>query len=506
MRTVRRRFLIPLLATMLLPACTQVPGSARHAALDENDAARLTAGLSPRRHSPAKDVRSKPEILAGNESDADEQVAKRRRTLPIRPVAGLDDEPQELVAFEESDPKVIPPVPAGESGSYTLAQIEQLALENNPALAQMQARASAGYGRQIQAGLYPNPKAGYMGSEIGSDGTAGQQGAFVEQEFVRGGKLALSRNVAGWDAQRLGWEAEVQKYRVLTSVRQSFYEVLIAQKQVELAQQILVTSETGLRVTERDFKGGQVNEIDLRQARVERNNARFLVEKSKNHYRAAWTRLATHLGTPRMLPVSLAGEIEVPPKEISADEALAQVFSNSPELEAARAKIARAQAAIERARVEPTPNVEVQAGMMYDYSSNEPMGQLQIGMPFPIFNRNQGNIQAAECELVAAHRDLERLQLELENRLASVLERYRNAQVQLEIYRGEILPDVRRSLELVTKGYDQQELDYLRYLTAQRTNFQTNVDYLAALQEWWGARLEIEGALLVDGLTGPAGE
>src|SRR5690606_4436275 len=98
-------------------------------------------------------------------------------------------------------------------------QLEQIALENNPTLAQSQAHVSAGHGRELQAGLYPNPTLGYLGSEIGNDGRAGQQGAYFEQEFVRGGKLGLSQDVVAQDINRLGWEYETQRYRVLTSVR-----------------------------------------------------------------------------------------------------------------------------------------------------------------------------------------------------------------------------------------------------------------------------------------------
>ncbi|MGE3316401.1 MAG: TolC family protein [Planctomycetaceae bacterium] len=495
MRAFDRRMLIFFITAMLLPACAQVPfGRDRTASINDEPDSGITAISSERGHETTLKVRGDSSRInkVSHEHAPDDEFAA--------------EENDRLAAANDDSEATVPPAPGGETDGYTLAQIEQIALQNNPALAQAAARVSAGYGRQIQAGLYPNPKAGYMGSEIGSDGTAGQQGAFVEQEFVRGGKLALNQNVAGWEAQRLGWEAKAQEYRVLTSVRQSFYEVLIAQKQVELAERILGTSQEGSKVADTLFKAKQGNRVDLLQARVEANNARILVAKSKNRYQAAWTRLATNLGTARMAPVTLVGEIESSPQELNADDALAQILSNSPELAAARTKIARAQAALERARVEPIPNVEVQAGAQYDYSSNEPIAMLQIGLPIPVHNRNQGNIQAAECELVAAHREVERVQLDLENRLASVLERYRNAQVQIERFRNEILPDVKESLNLVTLGYREQELDYIRFLTAQRTNFQTNIDYLSALQEWWGARLEIEGALLVNGLSAPAGE
>lgn len=74
-----------------------------------------------------------------------------------------------------------------------LEQLEALALQSNPTLAQAVADIQAAEGRMIQAGLYPNPSAGYTGQQIGAAGAAGQQGFFVEQSTVRGRKLKLGR-------------------------------------------------------------------------------------------------------------------------------------------------------------------------------------------------------------------------------------------------------------------------------------------------------------------------
>jgi len=394
----------------------------------------------------------------------------------------------------------VPPAPGS---SRTLAEIEQLALENNPTIAQVQAMYGAAQGRHLQAGLYPNPTAGYMASEIGADGTAGQQGAFVEQEFVRGGKLELSQNIFSEEINRIGWEYEAQRTRVLTSVRQGFYDLLIAQRQVELAEQLLKTSEQGEKTADDLFKAKQGNKVDLLQARVELNNARVLLQKSENRRQAAQTRLATIVGVPEMSLVSLAGEVETDIQQLDPAAALDRILATSPQLAAAQAKVARAHAVLDRACVEPVPNLELQLSAMYDYAAKEPMAGVQLGLPLPIHNRNQGNIQAAESEVIAAHREVERVRLELQNRLASALERYRNAQAEIERFRNSILPDAKESLDLVTQGWKVGELDYLRYLTAQRTYFQINLDYLAAVRDWWLAHLEIEGALLTDGLRAP---
>ncbi len=59
------------------------------------------------------------------------------------------------------------------------------------------------------------------------------------------------------------------------------------------------------------------------------------------------------------------------------------------------------------------------------------------------------------------------------------------------------------SLRLVREGYSQGQFDFLRLLTTQRTYFQTNIAYLESVQQWWTAKLEIDGLLLFGGLEKP---
>ena len=77
-----------------------------------------------------------------------------------------------------------------------LEDFEDLATANNPTLRQANdlVRRSAAQARQ--AGLYPNPSVGYEGSEIrGGSFGGGEEGAFVQQTIVLGGKLGLRKRV-----------------------------------------------------------------------------------------------------------------------------------------------------------------------------------------------------------------------------------------------------------------------------------------------------------------------
>src|SRR5690606_37873764 len=83
---------------------------------------------------------------------------------------------------------------AEQPSGLSLEELEEVALANNPSLRQATASAHKAMGYQTQVGLYPNPTAGYNGTQLADDGTE-QHTAFVEQDIVTGDKLNLNRNV-----------------------------------------------------------------------------------------------------------------------------------------------------------------------------------------------------------------------------------------------------------------------------------------------------------------------
>lgn len=391
-----------------------------------------------------------------------------------------------------------PLAPAG----MALAELEEIAQRANPSLQQAAARVQAAQGQCLQVGLYPNPVAGYVGGEIGNDGQAGQQGAFVSQEIVTAGKLRLNRAVAAQEVQQAQWAWDAQRRRVLTDVRRGFYEVLVAQRSVELTEQLVRLGEQGVKAAEELLKAKEVARADVLQSRIEADSARILLEKAKNRSAAAWRSLAAVVGDPALQPRPLAGSLQDDTPQLTWEDALNRLLADSPQLAIAQAGVARAQATLSRECAGRIPNVDVQATVQHDNATGDSIAGVQIGIPIPIFNRNQGNIAKAQAELIAAQHEVARVRLALQQRLATVFEQYATAHQQVEKYARDIMPNAQESLKLVTAGYRQGEFSYLVLLTAQRTYFQTNLAYLDALREVRAASVALQGNLLSDSLQG----
>jgi cobalt-zinc-cadmium efflux system outer membrane protein len=197
----------------------------------------------------------------------------------------------------------------------------------------------------------------------------------------------------------------------------------------------------------------------------------------------------------------LAGELDADVPSLQWDDCYAMVLATSPELSAARARLERASIAVRRARREPFPDIDVALSVRHHNISRRDVANVELGIPIPVFDRNQGNIRSAEAECLAAAKNVQRIELELLDRLAVAFRRYADARQQADRHSERMLPRAERSLKLVTDGYDKGQVAYLTLITSQQTYLQVNLSYLESLQELRAAAAIIEGQLLSGSLT-----
>jgi len=404
--------------------------------------------------------------------------------------------PAEYVA--QRPPEALPPV-AGEPVALTLAEIEGLALSFNPTLAEAAARVRAARGEQFQVGLPPNPTVGYLGSEIGNEGRAGQQGVVVGQEFIRGNKLGLNRVVASREAQRREQEFAAQERRVLTDVRIAFYEAFLAQRQFELTHNLQTIGQQAVSTAGALVKAQEGRRTDLLQAEIEGQRADVALAQAESNVRGAWRRLAALVGQQELPMQPLAADLDALRWKLSWNDTLAQLLRESPEVAEAQANVDRARAAVARACAEPVPDVTAQASVQYDDATEDTIAGAQVTLPLPLWNRNQGGIAKAQAELVAARRRLEAVELRLQHDLAEQFQLYETALARVETLKGQILERAQQNLDLTTEGYKAGELAFLDFLTVQRTYFQVNLEYLTALGELSESVQMLHGLLLFGG-------
>jgi len=388
-------------------------------------------------------------------------------------------------------PQRLPP-----AEGLSMETLEQMALSNNPTIAQSEARVRALRGKWVQVGLPPNPTAGYVAGEIGNDGAAGQQGAFVGQDFITGKKLQRNRAIVSAEIAQAEQQLAAAQRRVQTDVRQGYYEVLLAQRRVELSDELVRITGEAVMSSEALVEAEEIPLAGLLQTEVQQQNALVLLRTAENGLSRAWRRLSSVAGGVDLPAQPLAGDIGQMPASLDWQEQLARLQTESPEVAAAMSEVDRARRALSRACVEAVPDVSTQVSVQYDDSTDDTIAGVQVGMPIPLWNRNQGGIRQAQAEITQAVRNVDRVELDLKRRLAGVYQEYSDAQVTAETYRNDILPRSKKTFDLVQKGYKQGEVGYLDLLAAQQTFSQTNLAYLDAVGNLWQSYVRVEGLLL----------
>ena len=393
----------------------------------------------------------------------------------------------------------------------SLEQFLAFADKANPTLAQAQLNVDRSNQQARQVSLPPDPIVGYSGDHIrGGEYHGGEQGAFFTQEFVLGRKLALRRDIYRAEGRSNQYALEVQRARAHNDVARAFFDTLAAQQSVVIHDRLLkvaLDADTNAhelaRIGQADAAAILTVEVAAEQARVDFLNAQRL-------FLAQFSRLATFAGQHTLETHPLKGSLAEPPG-FNPEEYVQRDVEESPLVKRAQADEALGEARLKDAKRERVPNLNLTAGEWYsgeEVMSGRKAGWesfAQAGVQLPLWNHNQGNVEASKILLDRAHREVERTKLWTRNQTEPLAQQYMTAHFTAERYRDEMIPRARRAYELQVTKYQQMAQEYPLVLAAQHMLFTLQLGYTAALNEQWRAAIALQNYALMNGLDEPIG-
>jgi cobalt-zinc-cadmium efflux system outer membrane protein len=387
-----------------------------------------------------------------------------------------------------------------------------MAFNGNPTLLQAATEIRAANGRKLQSGLWPNPTAGYTGEEIrGGSLGGGQQGFFVQQDVILGGKLGLNRKIFAQEVRQAESENDEQRLRVANGVKIRYYQALAAQEMVDMRKELSRIAAETAKHSRQLFNIGQQNETEVLQAEIEAEHADLAVVSAEHMRRRALTELAAVVGNPSVQEATLGGSLEENLPELNEQQLLDALLRESPAVRIAQTSVTRSEAALARARRERVPDLVIRGGLQQNLEQLESTGRpvglqgfAEVGIRLKLFDRNQGNIQAAQAELERSQAEVKRIDLLLRERSASFVENYRTAKIVADRYRTEILPRAQRAYELIYKRHGLMQASYPQVLLSENTLFEAETEYIRSLETLWANSIALQGFLLTDGLEAPA--
>lgn len=400
--------------------------------------------------------------------------------------------------------------PVFEQKTLTLEELQQMALQNNPTFAQSAANIKAAEGRRKQSGLYPNPTVGYQGEQIrGGAFHGGEQGFFVQQDIVLGGKLGLNKAIFEQELKQAETEADEQRVRVITNVRISYIQALAAQQTLELRQNLSKLADDAVETSHQLANVGQADTPDVLESEVEAQQAELAVTMAEQNQRRVWKVLSAVVGNPRLPLTRLEGKLQDTPA-IDSEELVEKIVNESPAVRIAELGVKRAEATLARAKRESIPDLQIRGGMqqngelLTEGRAVGLQGFADVGLRIPIFNRNQGNIATAKADVERAKHEVERVKLVLRERAASVVQNYSFSQTAVDRYKSQMIPRAQKAYEMYAKKYKQMAAAYPQVLIAQRTLMQLEVSYITALETFATSSASLQSYLLTDGLEAPS--
>jgi cobalt-zinc-cadmium efflux system outer membrane protein len=422
---------------------------------------------------------------------------------------------ERLKAVREAYPELVPAggleKPPGEP--VTLADLQQFARAGSPVLRRAEADVGVAYGQMVQAGLPPNPTAGYEvdqwqpGNKPRPLNNAGQQGGYVNQLLKWPAKLGLAQSVSRYDYVNAYVALRRAEVDVLTAVRTNYFQVLLARKGVEVSSALAALADEVYQIQLKQVAAGEAAGYEPLQLYAQAVQARNALAQAEASYRANWRQLAAALGRPDLPPAPLAGSVELPPPVIDPGAARARIVEAHTDVLTARNRILQAETNLRLQRLNRLSDVATNTVVQHDNATGNNQFNLQLGMSLPIWDRNQGNIRAAESQIAANAAALAAAQNDLLGRLADALGRYEANRVVVANYRDKVLPALTQSYRAVIRRYQQEPADvpggkvaFADIVVAQQNLAQALQAYLTALNAQWQAVSDLGALLQVDEL------
>ncbi|MBD3344489.1 MAG: TolC family protein [Chitinivibrionales bacterium] len=377
-----------------------------------------------------------------------------------------------------------------------LATALSLALRHNPSLAACSTEIRAREAAALQAGLLPNPELeGEMGNLGGSNELRSLEGTEmtvgISQRVEPAGKRRKRRVVAEHEKQLAAWDYQIKKLDILAATATAFIEVLVAQKQVALNDELFdIANKTASAVSEK-AAAGKISPVEKSRALIELAAARTDAAGAGRELEAARRRLAGFWGADHAAFSHVEGELNGL-STVPSEDSLKVLLPQNPDLARRRTAIVRSKARFSKARTEAVPDLTLRAGFKRSLETPDQTFMVGLSLPIPVFDRNRGGIKEARARMQKTKLEKEAAQIALSTALSDAWHHLAAAHAENVSLREEVLPAAITTYESTELGYREGKFDFLQMLDAQRTLFLIRQRYLDSLEECHLAAVEVE--------------
>jgi len=371
------------------------------------------------------------------------------------------------------------------AGEIALGQVIKLASEANPDVLSAQFEVQAADSRKIQAGVRPNPDLSFeaenvLGKNEMKNFDSAEYTVQLEQKLETCGKRSkrirkaeLARQLSSLDltARQLDIEAEtVRKFVVVQG----------AQEKLALNHEFMTLAGDFLKAVSARVQAGKVSPMEEEKAKILFSQQKSQLFQSERELDSARVQLSAMWGSVGPKFERVTGDFFTVPQLPSMPE-LATGLTNNPDVGRWSTEVEHRKVALKSEKAARIPDVSIAGGMRRFNDSGEDAFVLGLSIPFPVFDRNQGNVRESAALISVAEKQRLSVEVSANAALVEAYQEFLSASNKVSSLQVEIIPRAMSVYDSVRKGYLQGKFSYLEVLDAQRTLFEARDKYIDAL-------------------------
>lgn len=409
----------------------------------------------------------------------------------------------------------IPAAPATPFNQFpeTLAELETMALGNNPTLRRMRLEAAAEWARASYVAKLPDPSVGAMVYTPPMNFEPDRQRAEMQamQMIPWLGRLRAEQQQACVEAMAAENMFRAERLKVLGDLRANWFKLYVLSKQVETTEAEQAQLESLVKTANARVATGDAQPGDVLMGALELSS---LQEQLLTYHREVFATSAEinrlvgrNVAVPIAPPVALEGEIP----DWNYDFLRQVAHESQPELNAARLRAAASRWGIEVARLKRRPDVTLGAGWIVmdapgAMMPNAGRDSFTVGVTttVPLWKRKYDAITTeASRKHSAAHATEEETALQIDSMLYELWQKAEAGRQTLELYEQSILPQARQTFEADQQSLVNNTVTFDRVVRDYRALLTLQLGYHKALGEYATTLARIRQTVGVDLLANP---
>jgi cobalt-zinc-cadmium efflux system outer membrane protein len=394
-----------------------------------------------------------------------------------------------------------PPVLADQAHLSLGSALDQARMQN-PQVAMARARVLEAEGMRKQASLIPNPSL-YASSEntpLGGSqpftfGNDTDDYVYLIQKIELGGKRSRRVAFASENVSQMSIQSEVAMHQLLARVATAYWMAAGSAALDRLYKREVNTLDAVVDYNRARVQKGANAEADLIRIQLESDRlkaqARLAAEQARRFLIALYREMGASAFPDSAVFTDRLDDLSgIRPPDLQT------VFSDRPEMRAARESLKQAEANFDLQRANAVPDPQLMAGYKRFSGSGQFTGQntLFFGfqVPLPIFDRNQGQIAAAQAQVLGAKDAVADQEIAIRAEVESALSDYGSRRQALL----KVLPAMARraaaSDQIAEGAYRLGGADILRFLDATRIDIETQVLFVQTLIDYHQSVVNLE--------------